>query len=95
MIPSDAYRRGGHAGDAFESGGSGQGIPGNPLRRAVAMHWGTFQLTDEPLGEPPILLKKALRESSLAEEVFEVVEVGCRKLVMPAGDGGSSRISAG
>jgi N-acyl-phosphatidylethanolamine-hydrolysing phospholipase D len=59
-------------------------------RRAVAMHWGTFQLTDEPLGEPPILLKKALREKSLAEEVFEVVEVGGRKLVMPAGDGGSS-----
>ena len=27
-------------------------------RRAVAMHWGTFQLTDEPLGEPPILLEK-------------------------------------
>jgi hypothetical protein len=54
------------------------------------MHWGTFQLTDEPLGEPPILLKKALRERSLAEEVFVVAEVGGRELVMPAGAGGSS-----
>ena len=22
-------------------------------RKLFAMHWGTFQLTDEPLGEPP------------------------------------------
>ena len=63
-------------------------------RRAVAMHWGTFQLTDEPLGEPPILLEKALRGACLAPEVFEVVEVGSQRLVMPAGEGGSSRICA-
>ena len=31
-------------------------------RRAVAMHWGTFQLTDEALGEPPLLLEVALRD---------------------------------
>lgn len=27
-------------------------------RNLVAMHWGTFQLTDEPLGEPPQRLEK-------------------------------------
>lgn len=31
-------------------------------RRAVGMHWGTFRLTDEPLGEPPERLRRALRE---------------------------------
>lgn len=45
-------------------------------RRAVAMHWGTFQLTDEPMGEPPLLLEKALREHSVAPGVFVVPEVG-------------------
>jgi N-acyl-phosphatidylethanolamine-hydrolysing phospholipase D len=59
-------------------------------RRAVAMHWGTFQLTDEPLGEPPVLLEKALREASLAAGAFQVVDVGSQTLVMPAGDCGSS-----
>ena len=43
-------------------------------RRAVAMHWGTFRLTDEPMGEPPILLEKALRERSLAADVFRGAE---------------------
>lgn len=28
-------------------------------RRAVGMHWGTFRLTDEPLGEPPLRLAAA------------------------------------
>lgn len=45
-------------------------------RLAAAMHWGTFQLTDEPLGEPPILLAKALRENSIAPERFEASVIG-------------------
>lgn len=45
-------------------------------RRAVAMHWGTFSLTDEPLGEPPILLERALRERSLAPGIFVAAGVG-------------------
>lgn len=39
-------------------------------RRAVAMHWGTFRLTDEPLGEPPLRLRAALRQHGLAEHRF-------------------------
>ena len=52
-------------------------------RRAVAMHWGTFRLTDEPMGEPPILLEKALRESGLAPEVFQTAVIGDPWQVMP------------
>jgi N-acyl-phosphatidylethanolamine-hydrolysing phospholipase D len=47
------------------------------------MHWGTFRLTDEPMGEPPILLAKALGERSLPSEVFEVLRVGDQRHVMP------------
>ena len=53
-------------------------------RRAVAMHWGTFQLTDEPPGEPPILLERALREHSLDQEVFAVPGVGEQWAVEPS-----------
>ncbi len=45
-------------------------------RRAVAMHWGTFRLTDEPTGEPPILLKNALLEHGIAGGLFETAPVG-------------------
>lgn len=45
-------------------------------RRAVGMHWGTFRLTDEPMGEPPILLRKALREYGISDGAFEISEVG-------------------
>ena len=45
-------------------------------RRAAAMHWGTFRLTDEPLGEPPILLEQALREAKLPPTAFTTGNVG-------------------
>lgn len=45
-------------------------------RRAVAMHWGTFRLTDEPMGEPPLLLEIALRERGIPPEAFAVQPVG-------------------
>jgi N-acyl-phosphatidylethanolamine-hydrolysing phospholipase D len=45
-------------------------------RRAVAMHWGTFRLTDEPMGEAPILLGNALRESKIPADVFMAGSVG-------------------
>ncbi len=45
-------------------------------RRAVAMHWGTFQLTDEPMGEPVLLLGRALKEKTLAAERFTAGRVG-------------------
>jgi N-acyl-phosphatidylethanolamine-hydrolysing phospholipase D len=43
---------------------------------AIAMHWGTFRLTDEPMGEPPLLLAKALYEANLPLHAFRVGAIG-------------------
>jgi N-acyl-phosphatidylethanolamine-hydrolysing phospholipase D len=42
----------------------------------VAMHWGTFKLTDEPLGEPPERLRAWTRERGHDEERVWVLDVG-------------------
>ncbi len=60
-------------------------------RRAVAMHWGTFQLTDEPMGEPPLLLEKALREHLVVAGDFVVADIGDHWQVMPADPAGANR----
>ncbi len=44
--------------------------------QAVAMHWGTFRLTDEPMAEPPILLRKAIQERYINPQDFSVGRVG-------------------
>ena len=43
---------------------------------SVACHWGTFQLTDEPLGEPPILLARELAAKKIDPANFRVLRVG-------------------
>ena len=43
---------------------------------SVAMHWGTFILTDEPLDEPPVKLKEALKIYQISESKFEVYKHG-------------------
>lgn len=45
-------------------------------RRAVAMHWGTFVLTDEPLDEPPRRLHAALAAKGVPPERFFVMRFG-------------------
>lgn len=45
-------------------------------RQAMAHHWGTFQLTDEPIDEPPQLLAKALEREKIAAERFKVFQPG-------------------
>lgn len=45
-------------------------------RRAVGMHWGTFRLTDEPLGEPPIRLRSALEKEGVDPGTFLAGSVG-------------------
>jgi N-acyl-phosphatidylethanolamine-hydrolysing phospholipase D len=45
-------------------------------RKATAMHWGTFQLSDEPLGEPPLLLASSLLNNDIAPDHFEAGCVG-------------------
>jgi N-acyl-phosphatidylethanolamine-hydrolysing phospholipase D len=45
-------------------------------RQSVAMHWGTFRLTEEPLDEPPQRLRAALDRAGIAQERFLVLEHG-------------------
>lgn len=45
-------------------------------RQSIAIHWGTYILTDEPLDEPPRRLRQALREQQLPDDVFLVPRHG-------------------
>jgi L-ascorbate metabolism protein UlaG (beta-lactamase superfamily) len=58
--PDDAVR-------AFETLGA---------RRFVAMHWGTFKLSDEALADPPALLRDAWRSRGLDESRLLVPAIG-------------------
>ncbi|MHB1843560.1 MAG: MBL fold metallo-hydrolase, partial [Deltaproteobacteria bacterium] len=67
MNPSDA-------GQAFELLGA---------KRFVAMHWGTFKLTDEPTGEPPELLRAWWRERGLPADRLWIPDVGETRRLEP------------
>lgn len=43
---------------------------------SLALHWGTFILTDEPLDEPPQRLGAALRDQKLPHHQFRVLQHG-------------------
>ena len=45
-------------------------------KRSVAMHWGTFMLTDEPLDEPPRRLRTALEKAGIPLTAFLVLKHG-------------------
>lgn len=45
-------------------------------RCSVAMHWGTFVLTSEPMDEPPRRLRQALADAGLSEQQFRVLQHG-------------------
>jgi len=45
-------------------------------KQAIAVHWGTFQLTDEALDEPPRALRAALHRAGVEELAFEVLPIG-------------------
>jgi N-acyl-phosphatidylethanolamine-hydrolysing phospholipase D len=45
-------------------------------QQSIGMHWGTFKLTDEPLGEPPLYLARSLAEAGLPPESFLVLKIG-------------------
>jgi L-ascorbate metabolism protein UlaG (beta-lactamase superfamily) len=45
-------------------------------RQSLAMHWGTFVLTDEPMDEPPRRLAAALRAAGIPADRFLVLRHG-------------------
>ncbi|MDP6179044.1 MAG: MBL fold metallo-hydrolase, partial [Desulfatiglandales bacterium] len=45
-------------------------------KKSLAIHWGTFILTDEPLDEPPKRLKKVIKEKRLSNDGFLVLRHG-------------------
>jgi len=45
-------------------------------KRSIGVHWGTFELADEPLDEPPRLLAEAVRQAGLKEDAFTVLKHG-------------------
>ena len=45
-------------------------------RQAAAMHWGTFRLTDEPMGEPPQRLAAELARCGIAPARFVAGDIG-------------------
>ena len=47
-------------------------------RLAVAIHWGTFKLTLEPLAEPPVRLDQAMRDAGLDTADFRALTHGER-----------------
>ncbi len=55
-------------------------------RRAIGMHWGTFEkLTDEALDEPPRVLEAQRSAAGLAPDEFDVMQVGETRRIVPAG----------
>jgi N-acyl-phosphatidylethanolamine-hydrolysing phospholipase D len=57
-------------------------------KRSVGVHWGTFDLTDESLDQPPRDLAAARAAKKLPQEAFDVMAIGQtlklpRRKVMP------------
>ena len=44
--------------------------------RFIAMHWGTFKLTDEDLREPPELLRETWKRERLRDDLLQVPAIG-------------------
>ncbi|MDE2047536.1 MAG: MBL fold metallo-hydrolase [Betaproteobacteria bacterium] len=45
-------------------------------KRSLGVHWGTFQLTDEPLDEPPLELARQRALHGVADDAFVVTAIG-------------------
>ena len=45
-------------------------------KRSVGVHWGTFELTDEPLDQPPKDLAAARTAANISDEAFFLLAVG-------------------
>lgn len=45
-------------------------------RRSIGVHWGTFEMSDEALDQPPRALTAALDNADLANDAFVVLAIG-------------------
>jgi N-acyl-phosphatidylethanolamine-hydrolysing phospholipase D len=52
-------------------------------KKAIGIHWGTFELTDEPLDEPPQKLAEAVHDAGLPDDAFTVLHHG--QMIAPDG----------
>jgi N-acyl-phosphatidylethanolamine-hydrolysing phospholipase D len=52
-------------------------------KRSLGVHWGTFQLTDEPLDEPPRMLPQARQRLGVADDDFFVLALGETRRLPP------------
>ena len=52
-------------------------------KRSLGVHWGTFNLTDEALDEPPRVLVQERRRQGLAEDEFFVLAIGETRRLPP------------
>ncbi|KAI0330408.1 N-acyl-phosphatidylethanolamine-hydrolyzing phospholipase D [Cubamyces sp. BRFM 1775] len=50
-------------------------------KKALAMHWGTWILTQEPFLEPPALLKKECAKEGISETDFDICGLGETRIV--------------
>ncbi|MFO1328276.1 MAG: MBL fold metallo-hydrolase [Rubrivivax sp.] len=52
-------------------------------KRSLGVHWGTFELTDEALDEPPAALARARAAQGVADDAFFVLAVGETRRLPP------------
>ncbi|MFC1843541.1 MBL fold metallo-hydrolase [Thermodesulfobacteriota bacterium] len=45
-------------------------------QHSIAVQWGTFQLTSEPIDDPPLKLKEALARERIPSQEFELLKIG-------------------
>lgn len=45
-------------------------------RLSIACHWGTFRMEDEPLDEPPVILRHELDDRCIEFTEFRVLRIG-------------------
>lgn len=55
-------------------------------KKAIGIHWGTFELNDEALDEPPKKLAEATRAAGLRDDAFTVLHHG--QMIRPGGSPG-------
>ncbi len=55
-------------------------------KRSLGVHWGTFELSDESLDEPPRALAQARRQLRVPDTAFFVLAIGQTRLVARRGD---------